>query len=278
MTDAVADLATAALIRHPLDDPRPDAPASVLHTTLKLDAGHGPVVSARLAATAHGVYEATIDGHPVSASVLNPGWTSYEWRLQVQSFDVTDLVRDGAVLAFTVGNGWWRGKLGFADAQADYGPDTGVAASLIVRFSDGHEQRVVTDASWLATTGPVRANNLYHGQHLDFTHVPEPDQPVALGSLDAAALVPQTGPLIGRHEVIAPVKVWTSPSGATLVDFGQNLVGWLRFTVRGERGATLTLRHAEVLEDGELGVRPLRAARQTDTITLSGARTPSSRP
>ena len=270
MTDAVADLATAALIRHPQDSPRPDAPAAVLHTTVTLDAGHGAVASARLAATAHGVYEATLDGRPVTASVLNPGWTSYEWRLQVQSFDVTDLVRDGARLAFTVGNGWWRGKLGFKGADADYGTDTGVAAALTITFADGREQRIVTDASWLATTGPVRANSLYNGQHLDFSHVPEGDQPVALGELDAATLVPQTGPLIARHEVLKPVAVWASPSGRTLVDFGQNLVGWLRFTVTGERGATITLRHAEVLEHGELGVRPLRAALQTDTLTLSG--------
>ncbi len=270
MTAAVADLLDAALVRHPHDDPSPDGPAAVLHTTLSLEAGRGPVTAARLTATAHGAYDVTLGGAPVTGSVLNPGWTSYEWRLQVQTFDVTALVADGARLEFTVGNGWWRGKLGFKGADADYGDDTGVAAALTLTYADGHTQRVVTDETWLATTGPVRANSLYHGQVVDFTHEPEPDLPVVVGELDRSTLVPQTGPLITRHESLRPTGIWTSPSGRTLVDFGQNLVGWLRFTVRGERGRTVTLRHAEVLEGGELGVRPLRSARQTDTLVLSG--------
>ena len=73
-----------------------------------------------------------------------------------------------------------------------------------------------------------------------------------------------------RAETIAPVTIWTSPSGKTLVDFGQNLVGWLSIRVQGEAGQTLTLRHAEVLEHGELSVRPLRYARATDRYTLKG--------
>ena len=73
-----------------------------------------------------------------------------------------------------------------------------------------------------------------------------------------------------RHETRRPERIWTSPSGATLVDFGQNLVGWLRFTVAGAAGPEIRLRHAEVLEDGELGIRPLRDAQATDRFILSG--------
>ena len=83
-------------------------------------------------------------------------------------------------------------------------------------------------------------------------------------------LAPYVGPPVVRHESRRPVEIWTSPAGRTLVDFGQNLVGWLRFTVRGEAGQEITLRHAEVLEDGELGVRTLRTAHATDRFVLSG--------
>ena len=89
-------------------------------------------------------------------------------------------------------------------------------------------------------------------------------------AFDGSRLAPYVGPPVVRHETRRPVEIWTSPSGRTLVDFGQNLVGWLRFTVRGEAGQEITLRHAEVLEDGELGVRPLRTARATDRLVLSG--------
>jgi alpha-L-rhamnosidase len=87
---------------------------------------------------------------------------------------------------------------------------------------------------------------------------------------DTNRLTPYVGPPVTRHEVVHPVKIWTSPSGRTLLDFGQNLVGWLRFTVRGPRGSEIRIRHAEVLEDGELGVRPLRDAQATDHFILSG--------
>src|SRR5699024_11676132 len=89
-------------------------------------------------------------------------------------------------------------------------------------------------------------------------------RPARVVELDRSRLLPQVGPLITRHEVLTPEKIWTSPSGKTLVDFGQNLVGWIRFTVTEPRGTTITLRHAEVLEEGELGTRPLRAAEATD--------------
>ena len=100
----------------------------------------------------------------------------------------------------------------------------------------------------------------------------EPEQffPVEDLAFDHSVLAPAIGPPVVRHETRRPERIWTSPSGRTLVDFGQNLVGWLRFTVRGPRGSEIRIRHAEVLEDGELGVRPLRDAQATDRFVLSG--------
>src|SRR2546430_1653923 len=87
---------------------------------------------------------------------------------------------------------------------------------------------------------------------------------------DLATLVAPTGPPVRRTELVTPVAITTSPSGRTIVDFGQNLVGRLRLTVSGEAGQTITLRHAEVLENGELCTRPLRTAQATDRYTLRG--------
>ncbi len=84
-------------------------------------------------------------------------------------------------------------------------------------------------------------------------------------------LVADTVPPVRPLAEIAPVAVWTSPSGATLVDFGVNLVGWVRVVASGAAGTVLTLRHAEVLEHDELGTRPLRTALATDHFTLSGS-------
>ena len=94
--------------------------------------------------------------------------------------------------------------------------------------------------------------------------------PVRTLEFDTGLLQPYLGPPVTRQEVLSPVEIWSSPTGRTLVDFGQNLVGWLRFTVRGPPGTEIRMRHAEVLEHDELGVRPLRTAQATDRFILSG--------
>ena len=258
--------------------PAVDLVAPLFRRTVTLDPGHGAVASAVLHVSSLGVHECFLDGVPVSPEVLAPGWSAYEWRLRYRSHDVTALLHDAAdgqsTLTAAVGNGWWRGRLGFFGARAVYGERLGLIAQLEVRFEDGHEQVVVTDPSWTAAPSDTVADDLYDGQTIDARRrVPQwDDQSLAAVPMDfdTSVLTPAIGPPVVRHETRRPERTWTSPSGATLVDFGQNLVGWLRFTAQGPRGAEIRLRHAEVLEDGELGVRPLRDAQATDRFVLSG--------
>ncbi|WP_296665749.1 family 78 glycoside hydrolase catalytic domain [Demequina sp.] len=252
----------------------PEGVAPTLSTSVPLDQPASQVTSAMLVATAHGVYEPVINGEPATASVLNPGWTSYEWRLQVQRFDVTGLVAggdDAVALDVRLGNGWYRGKMGFDDANIDYGSEIGLLAALEVTFADGATQRIVTSPAWTARASDTTENTFYQGQSVDARlRGAGAELPVREGEFDRSRLLPQVGPLIMRQEVLRPVRIWTSPAGRTLVDFGQNLVGWLRFTIAGEAGTEIVIRHAEVLENHELGTRPLRAAASTDTFVLSG--------
>jgi alpha-L-rhamnosidase len=268
---------------------RPDedhAGAPLLRREFRLDRGHGDVSAATLYATAHGVFTAWINGSPVADDVLSPGWTSYQWRLRYREYDVTDLVRASAdqerlVLGLRLGNGWFRGRLGWAGGRAHYGSELGALAQLEIVFADGHRQVAGTDEAWRAGPSDVTENDLYDGETIDarlrddawlhpgfpadgWTGVHVDDR------FELSVLTPYVGPAVVRHEELRPIRIWSSPSGRTLVDFGQNLVGWLRFTVRGERGSTITIRHAEVLENGELGVRPLRSAKATDRFILSG--------
>jgi alpha-L-rhamnosidase len=253
----------------------PRAAAVRFSTDAALDQPRSEVASAQLTATAHGVYEARIDGAPVSDSVLDPGWTSYEWRLNVQQYDVTALVRDGVGdprVELLLGNGWYRGDLGFRGADANYGDEIAVAAVLDITFRDGASQRIATSPAWRAETSEITRNSLYNGQTTDarLRGTPGEGLTVRETDIDRGTLVPQSGPAVVRHEVVEVESSWTSPSGRTLVDFGQNLVGWIRFTVQGPAGTEITIRHAEVLEHGELGTRPLRGAEATDVFVLSG--------
>ena len=141
--------------------------APLLRTEFGLADGHGPVTRATLHATAHGVFEAHLNGQPVSDDVLSPGWSSYEWRLRYRSYDVTALLQPTSVLGIALGNGWFRGRLGWGGARALYGKELAALAQLEVEFSDGYVQTVVTDESWTAGPSAVLFNDLYDGQAID---------------------------------------------------------------------------------------------------------------
>ncbi len=256
------------------------AGAPLLRGEITLDEGHGAVIRATLAVSALGVCEAWVGGVPASEDLLTPGWSSYEWRVRVREHDVTALVAPTTVIGLALGNGWYRGRLGWDGDRALYGDELAGFAELRVTFEDGHEQRAGTDAGWRSGPSATTANDLYDGQAIDARlrddawlqpgFAAEGWSGVRLVDGATDLLEPQLGPPVRRQDEIAPVRVWTSPAGKTLVDFGQNLVGWVRVRVRGEDGAMVTLRHAEVLENDELGTRPLRSAEATDRFTLSG--------
>ncbi|HET9143376.1 family 78 glycoside hydrolase catalytic domain [Actinophytocola sp.] len=247
-----------------------DAPAPVLRGELTVP---GAVADARLYITAHGIYRAELNGRRVGDHVLAPGWTSYPHRLRYQAFDVTELVRPGGnVLEALLGNGWYRGRLGFKGGRALYGDRLALLAQLEVTTVDGHRHVLATDGAWTARQSGVLADDLYDGQRTDARHRHAgPPDPVDVLDTDLTRLVAADGPPVRVTGTIPAARVFTAPSGATLVDFGQNLVGWVLLRVRdGEPAAEVTVRHAEVLDGGELAVRPLRTARATDSYLLAG--------
>ena len=214
--------------------------------------------------------------------MLAPGWTSYTHRLRYQTFDVTAMLREGTnALGAMLGDGWYRGRLGFGGGRRNiYGDRLALLAQLEISYADGSSERIVTDETWRAARGPILASDIYDGESYDARlerpgwATPGYDDRDWVGvrpvERDLATLFAPSGPPVRRIEQIAPVAISTSPSGRTIVDFGQNLVGWLRLTVQGPAGQTITLRHAEVLEGGELSIRPLRSALATDHYTLRG--------
>lgn len=257
--------------------------APLLRVEHALESGHGGVVSATLTATGQGVFEAFVNGAPVGPDVLSPGWSSYQWRLRWRTWNITGLIPDSGpvVIGAALGNGWHRGRLGFAGGVGLYGDELAFMARLDITYADGHTQTIVTDDTWRAGPSATTANDLYDGQTIDARRHPHGwntpgfDNATWVGvhevaSFDASTLTAPIGPPVIRHETIRPVKVFTSPSGKTLLDFGQNLVGWTRTTLTAPAGTEITVRHAEVLEHGELGTRPLRTAEATDHFITSG--------
>ena len=262
------------------EDHSRDQPSPYLRREFTLDR---PVSRARLYTTALGVYEPYLNGEVVGDDVLAPGWTSYEHRLRYQAYDVTDRLRPGTnALGAILGDGWFRGRLGFREQRNLYGNRLAFLAQLEIDYQDGSTQLIRTDESWRATTGPIRASSLYDGESYDARRelagwaapgYSDADWNGVQVSSWAGPRVAPSGPPVRRIEVLDPVEILQSPSGRPIIDFGQNLVGRLRIEVSGERGQTITIRHAEVLERGELCIRPLRNAAATDTYTLAGTGT-----
>jgi alpha-L-rhamnosidase len=264
-----------------LISPRDDfAGAPLLRRAFTVPGNHGDLRGALLHISSLGVFEAYLNGELVSDDILSPGWSSYQWRLRYRSYDVTRLLQQHSVLGVGLGNGWYRGRLGWAGQKALYGDRLAVIAQLEMVFADGHTELVVTDEGWRAGPSSVLANDLYDGESVDarlwsrswLTPEFEENGWVGVDTLpfDSARLVPAIGPSVRRHEHLEPVSIFNSPSGHTLIDFGQNVTGWTKLRVKGESGSEVRVSHAEVLENGELGTRPLRSAKATDTYVLSG--------
>lgn len=262
------------------EDPESDARrATLVRRGFRID---GEVAHARLYATAHGLFEAEINGTRVGTDTLSPGWTVYRERLRYYTYDVTALLVDGenAVGAW-LGDGWYRGRLGWRGGFRNiFGSDLSFLGQLEITYADGGRQTISTDEYWTASLSPILRSGIYDGEDHD-ARLEAPDWsrggfddrdwlPISVRERDPRTLVAPTGPPVRVTEDVAPVAMLTSPTGSRILDFGQNLVGRIRLRVTGPRGTAVTLRTAEVLQDGEVYTRPLRSARSADTYTLAG--------
>lgn len=240
------------------------------------------IKSARLYITALGLYVAEINGNRVGDHVLAPGYQAYNHRHVYDTYDVTDLMNSGEnAIGATVGEGWFAGRFGFGKQKRNlYGNTPGLLALLIITYKDGTKQTVKTDTTWRSKTSPITTSEIYDGEEyyailrMHGWSTATFDDSIWLGVKELPApkgkLVPADGPPIRRVGEIKPKNIFSSRSGKTVIDFGQNLVGWLKLAVKGPAGTNITLVHTEVMDNGEVATRPLRTAKARDTVILDG--------
>jgi alpha-L-rhamnosidase len=242
------------------------------------------VASARLYVTALGLYEARLNGHRVGDGYLTPGWTDYGKRVQYQTYDVTGLMAAGEnVLGAIIADGWYSGYFGFdaKRAGAHYGTTPELLAQLVITFADGDEQRIVSNEHWTSHPAAIRHADLLMGEKHDLRLEPHgwdaPGfddsgwRPVGCRPRDSRPLVADPGPPIRVTQAISPVRISRDDRYRYVVDFGQNLTGWVRLRTDAPAGTTIRIRHAEAVDgDGRLYTENLRSARQTDDFVLDG--------
>jgi alpha-L-rhamnosidase len=255
-------------------------PCRYMRRTFSADAG---VKRARIYATALGLYELHLNGSRASDLLLAPGWTSYNHRLQYQTYDVTGLIRNGPnAIGVVLGDGWYRGRLTWFHHRDVFGARRAAFLQLHIEYEDGREQIVVTDSSWKTTdAGPIRMSDIYDGEIYDARmelgdwSSPGFDdagwESVQVMDAPQARLVAQEVEPVRIVETIEPIALLKTPSGQTALDMGQNMVGFVRFRIKAPAGTAVTLRHAEVLDkNGNVYTGNLRSAKQTVTYICKG--------
>ena len=198
--------------------------------------------------TALGVYEAKLNGERVGDFILAPGWTSYLNRLQVQSYDVTDMLKTENSLEVTVGQGW-RAIANKRDGSDFLGyRDTALIAELTLVYADGTAESIVTDSSWTARESKLRYTNIYDGDIYDATFKAGSARHCICVDLEKDMLIPQEGEKIVEQERMPALQVIKTPAGETVIDFGQNMTGYVEFRIKGTPGAQATISHGETLD------------------------------
>jgi alpha-L-rhamnosidase len=231
--------------------------------------------------TAHGMYEAFINGKRIGDAYFTPGWTSYNERLQYQVYDVTNhLVTGKNAIGAMLGNGWYRGFLAWGDRNNHYGDDIALLLQMTIEYEDGTTQELITDDSWQSTRGPVVFSEIYDGETYDTQQeIYGWSKPNFSGQWEAVKeadfakknLIATENELIKKQEEIKPVDRFEAKEGGTIIDFGQNLVGWVQLSIKGKPGQHIEIYHAEVLDkEGNFYVDNLRDADQKITYILDG--------
>ncbi|WP_194775393.1 glycoside hydrolase family 78 protein [Pararhodonellum marinum] len=232
--------------------------------------------------SARGLYMASINGNKIGNDYLTPGWTSYHHRIQYQVYDVTELIQSGQnAVGVVLGDGWYRGSIGFTGQEMFYGDELSFLMEIVLEYADGSKQKIISDDSWTSGKGAVLSSDIYNGETFDARSEPKGWNQVGF---EASSWMPVKTKDYGYEDLVAtynepiraqenfPVKqLFTTTDGEKVMDFGQNLVGFVRFKVRGNAGDTVKLSHAEILDkEGRFYTDNLRAAKQQITYILKG--------
>jgi alpha-L-rhamnosidase len=239
------------------------------------------VASARVYITSKGLYQLFLNGKKVGNELFTPGWTSFKKRLQYQTYDITSLLQKKNALGAILGDGWYRGNIGFQKQHNYYGDRLALLLQLKITYDDGTTETLVSNKDWKSGTGSILKSDIYNGEEIDARmDIAGWNQPgfddsswttVAVPDYSKDNLIAPQGVPVKAIQEIKPVKLLVTPKGETVFDMGQNMVGWIRLKLNGKTGEQVTLKFAEVLDKaGNFYTDNLRSAKACDTYILRG--------
>ena len=220
--------------------------------------------------TAMGVYELRINGTRVGDALMTPGWTSYFHRVQYQTYDITELVTEHLEIGIRCGNGWAVGYIGGHDLKNVFASEISTIGQIDLSYEDGTTESIGTDQTWEVFSTPILESEIYHGETVDLT-APIKSYGYATETVVDTTPVEHVGEFVREQERICAKELIVTPKGERVIDFGQNLVGYVEIRISGKRGSRIVLSHAEVLDrDGNFYTGNYRTARNLNTYVLSG--------
>lgn len=227
-----------------------------------------PVKKAYITTTAIGIYELQLNGTKIGNQYFAPGFTSYKNRLQYQYHDITGLIAKQNTVTAVVGGGWAVGRFTYSSKSKITADRQAFLFELFIEYADGSIETIVTDNSWEVTeNGNYRFGDFYDGEYYDSTVELEKQlwKKVAVTKFKTN-LVIQIDKGVIAHEQLFPVSVFEAANGKEIIyDFGQNFAGVVHLKIHGKRGQKITVRHAELLHNGDLCLKSLRTAKATAT-------------
>lgn len=227
------------------------------------------IKSARLYITACGIYEATLNGDRVGNFILAPGHTDYRKRIQYQTYDVTNqLTKGDNILAVELADGWYRGSCGAWGLTNQYGRQTKLLAQLEIAFADGTNQTIITDDNWRwCNDGAIQFADNKDGEIVDADKTPS-YRGTAIETKCDVVPTASNNVFITEHETFKP-EIIAAPSGKILLDFKQNIAGYVEFKINAKGGEKIILRCGEMLDEkGELTLKNIQCSNKKKTTPL----------
>ncbi|WP_395538561.1 family 78 glycoside hydrolase catalytic domain [Lactiplantibacillus pentosus] len=230
-----------------------------------------PIEKARLYITAQGVYQASLNGNRVGNDYFRPGFTDYNHRLQYQQYDITNLLQNENEIQVLVADGWFTGYYGWDQSKDKFGHRTALLAQLQIEYINGEKVTIGTNENWKFFDNPIQSADIYNGETIDYRvrNAIIGNGEMTVINYPNKKLVPQEGPSVHQITTLHPQKVLKSTPNETILDMGQNMVGWVRVKVHGNKGQKVITRYAEIMvKHKDFYTDNLRNTKAMDTYLL----------
>ena len=228
-----------------------------------------PVRKARMYMVGLGVYELYLNGQKQGDEVLLPGLCDFDTWIQYQTYEM-ELAQGRNHIEIVLGDGWYKGWYGLRQTSENYGDRLAAIAELHITYEDGTQEIICTDSAWKARKSQVVYSGIYPGEIYDTTMDTSEIYGTEVINLDKEKLSPRLSPPITIHERLKPIEVIHTPAGETVLDMGQNMVGWLSFRCSAPKGTKLFFQFGEILQDGNFYNDNLRTAKAEFTYISDG--------